>query len=98
MKYLSIKDKRNRLFVKKLEQTKNILNSIISNKNLPLSVRWNAFLKLSKLPVKSSKIRLVNRCIITSRKNSINHFGISRIMFKNLAQKGSLPGFIKFNW
>jgi len=66
--------------------------------NLPVSVRWNAYIKLIKLSISGSKIQLVSRCVLTGRKNSIRHLKISRIMFKNLAQKGMLTGFQKINW
>jgi len=98
MNYLITKDIKKRKIVKKNEQKKNILKCIVSNNHLPISVRWNALLKLTKLPVNSSKIRVTNRCILTGRKNSVRDFKISRIMFKLMAQKGFLIGFKKFNW
>ena len=98
MTYLVIKDKRKRGIVDQNEQKLKILKCIVSNSGLPMSVRWNAVLKLTELPVDSSKVRIVNRCIITGRKNSIRHLKISRMVFKLFAQKGLLTGFKKHNW
>jgi len=54
---------------------------------------------LQKLPRNSSKIRLHNRCGITGRpKGYIRYFGISRIVFREMASKGMIPGVKKASW
>jgi len=54
---------------------------------------------LQKLPRNSSKIRLHNRCGITGRpKGYIRYFGISRIVFREMASKGLIPGVKKASW
>ena len=48
---------------------------------------------LQKLPKNSSPVRLHNRCKITGRpKGYMRKFAISRVMFRELANKGLIPG------
>lgn len=55
--------------------------------------RMLACAKLSKLKNKSSYVKIRNRCVITGRSRGIyNYFKISRIMIRELASKGLLPG------
>ncbi len=57
------------------------------------------FAALSLLPKNSSKIRLRNRCLITGRpRGFIRQFGISRIVFREMASQGLIPGVKKASW
>ncbi|WP_323847891.1 MAG: 30S ribosomal protein S14 [Phytoplasma sp.] len=54
---------------------------------------------LSLLPVQSSPVRLKNIDKIDGRpRGYIRKFGISRIKFRELANKGELPGVKKVSW
>ena len=54
---------------------------------------------LQKLPKNSSKVRLHNRCNITGRpKGYMRFFGISRVTFREMANKGLIPGVKKASW
>ncbi len=54
---------------------------------------------LQKLPKNSSSVRLHNRCQLTGRpKGYIRQFGISRINFREMANKGLIPGITKASW
>ena len=82
-------------FLKKREE----LKKIIKNKKLPLEERFNAQLKLAKLPRNSAKIRIRNRCEMTGRPRGVyRKFKISRIAFRELASKGMIPGVTKSSW
>ena len=48
--------------VKKFAKKREELKKIIKNRKLPLEERFQAQLKLSKLPRNSAKIRIRNRC------------------------------------
>lgn len=55
--------------------------------------------KLKELPRKSSKTRIKNSCILTGRSKAIyRKFHLSRIMFRELALSGQLPGIRKASW
>jgi len=57
------------------------------------------FQELSRLPRNSNPIRLHNRCKLTGRpKGYMRQFGISRIVFRELASKGLIPGVKKASW
>ncbi|MGB6406098.1 MAG: 30S ribosomal protein S14 [Planococcus donghaensis] len=54
---------------------------------------------LAKLPKDSSPTRLNNRCAVTGRPRSfMRKFGMSRIVFRELAHKGQIPGVKKASW
>lgn len=54
---------------------------------------------LQKLPKNSSYVRIHNRCKITGRpKGYMRQFGISRVTFREMANKGLIPGVTKASW
>ena len=54
---------------------------------------------LQKLPKNGSPVRLHNRCKLTGRpKGYMRLFGISRINFREMANKGLIPGVRKASW
>jgi small subunit ribosomal protein S14 len=54
---------------------------------------------LDALPKNSSAVRLKNRCQLTGRpRGYMRHFGISRIMFRDMALAGKIPGVRKASW
>ena len=75
------------------------LKKIIMNKKISLQERFQAQLKLSKLPKNSSKIRVRNRCEITGRPHGVyRKLKISRIALRKLTLEGKIPGMIKSSW
>ena len=84
----------NKFFKKRQE-----IKKIIKNRKLPLVERFNAQLKLAKLPKNSSKTRIRNRCEITGRPRGVyRKLRISRIALRELASKGIIPGMTKSSW
>ena len=54
---------------------------------------------LQKLPRNASPVRLKNRCSMTGRARSYyRKFGISRLVFREMALKGEIPGIKKSSW
>ena len=54
---------------------------------------------LQKLPKNSSPVRLRNRCMITGRpRGYYRKFGVSRLVLRELALKGEIPGIKKASW
>ncbi|MFN5705809.1 MAG: 30S ribosomal protein S14 [bacterium] len=54
---------------------------------------------LDKLPKNSSPVRLHNRCKITGRpRGYMRQFGISRVLFREMALEGKIPGVKKASW
>lgn len=57
------------------------------------------YVGLSLLPRNSNPNRLHNRCNLTGRpKGYMRQFGISRITFREMANKGLIPGVKKASW
>jgi small subunit ribosomal protein S14 len=57
---------------------------------------WEA---LQTLPKNSSPVRLRNRCIMTGRPRGYNRkFGVSRLVFREMALRGEIPGIQKASW
>ena len=54
---------------------------------------------LQKLPRDSSAVRLKSRCMFTGRARSYyRKFGVSRLVFREMALKGEIPGIKKSSW
>ncbi|MEO6537080.1 MAG: 30S ribosomal protein S14 [Ferruginibacter sp.] len=54
---------------------------------------------LDLLPKNASPVRLKNRCQLTGRpRGYMRHFGVSRIMFRDMAVAGKIPGVTKASW
>jgi len=84
---------------KKYSKKRKKLKTIVSNKKLPLEERFQAQLKLSKLPKNSAKVRIRNRCEITGRPHVVYiKLKISRIALRQLASSGKIPGMTKSSW
>ena len=57
------------------------------------------FAAIAKLPRDSSPTRSHNRCQLTGRsKGTLRKFKISRIMLRELALAGKIPGVTKSSW
>ena len=54
---------------------------------------------LQTLPKNSSPVRLRNRCLTTGRpRGYYRKFGMSRLLFREMALKGEIPGIKKSSW
>ena len=54
---------------------------------------------LQKFPKNASPVRGHNRCKLTGRpKGYMRQFGLSRVMFREMANKGLIPGVKKASW
>lgn len=99
MKKLNQKEKNNRAIVYEFEDVRIVLKSIVKNIKLINLTRWNAVLKLTTLPKKSIKTRLVNRCVLTGRKGKFtNSYKFSRLVFLRLLRSGNISGLKKSTW
>jgi small subunit ribosomal protein S14 len=57
------------------------------------------FAALDKLPKNSSAVRLRNRCQLTGRpRGYIRYFGVCRLVFRDMALDGKIPGVRKASW
>jgi small subunit ribosomal protein S14 len=61
--------------------------------------RFEAQLKLARLPRNSSATRIRNRCQLSGRpRGYYRKFRLSRIAMRELASSGLIPGVVKSSW
>jgi small subunit ribosomal protein S14 len=54
---------------------------------------------LDLLPKNASPVRLKNRCHLTGRpRGYMRYFGVSRLVFRDMALQGKIPGVRKASW
>ena len=75
------------------------LKAIIADKTKPMEERFAATLKLAEMPRNSSTTRIRNRCELTGRSRAYyRKFRLSRIMLREMGNKGLIPGLTKSSW
>ena len=90
--------KRERL-VAKYADKRAALKEIANDESKPMEERFKARLKLAELPRNSSATRLNNRCQLTGRpRGYYRKLKLSRIMLRELASEGKIPGMVKSSW
>ncbi|MCB5411578.1 30S ribosomal protein S14 [Pseudogemmobacter faecipullorum] len=75
------------------------LKAVINDQEKPIEERFAATLKLAEMPRNSSAVRLHNRCQLTGRPHAYyRKLKLSRIMLRDLASFGQIPGMVKSSW
>jgi small subunit ribosomal protein S14 len=85
--------------VKQHAAKRAVLKAAISDQTKPMEDRFKATIKLAALPRNSSATRLHNRCQLTGRPHAYyRKLKLSRIMLRDLASFGQIPGMVKSSW
>ncbi len=93
------KNKRRAQMVKRFSAKRQRLKAIADDRALPPEERFEARLKLAKLPRNASATRIRNRCELTGRpRGYYRKFRLSRIALRELASSGQIPGMVKSSW
>ncbi len=96
---LTNRDLKRRKTVKKFAAKREQLMEIINNQKINPEDRYEARLKLQKLPRNASPVRLRNRCALTGRPRGVfSKFGLGRSKLRDIAMRGEIPGVIKASW
>ena len=75
------------------------LKAIANDESNDETERLMARLKMAELPRNGNPTRVRNRCELTGRSRAYyRKFRLSRIMLRELANKGLIPGVIKSSW
>ena len=75
------------------------LKAQIIDESLSDEERWDAMIKLQKLPRNGSRCRQRNRCVLTGRpRGYYRKFGLSRNKLRELIMRGEVPGVVKSSW
>ena len=85
--------------VKQYAAKRAALKAIIEDQSKPMEERFKATMKLAKMPRNSSATRIHNRCQLTGRPHAYyRKLKLSRIMLRDLASMGQIPGMVKSSW
>ncbi|MBV9527020.1 30S ribosomal protein S14 [Sphingomonas sp.] len=75
------------------------LKAIADDESKDETERLIARLKMAELPRNGNPTRIRNRCELTGRSRAYyRKFRLSRIMLRELANKGLIPGVVKSSW
>ena len=93
------RDKKRRRMSERFKERRKALKAVVQDRTVEPEDRFAAQLKLAELPRNSSKTRVRNRCELTGRPRAYyRKFRISRIMLRELASQGQIPGVTKSSW
>ena len=93
------KNERRKKLVAKTAPKLAKLKAQANDKSLDETERLIARLKMAELPRNSNPTRVRNRCEITGRPRAYyRKFRLARVMLRDLANKGLIPGLTKSSW
>ena len=93
------KNERRKQLVKKYAGKYAKLKAIAADTSLDETERLIARLKMAELPRNGNPTRIRNRCEITGRPRAYyRKFRLARVMLRDLANKGLIPGVTKSSW
>jgi small subunit ribosomal protein S14 len=93
------KNKTRRKLTARYAVRRAALKRVIMDRDTPAEERFRAVVKLAEMPRNGARIRIRNRCALTGRARGYHRkFGLSRLMLRELASKGQIPGVTKASW
>lgn len=93
------RDKKRRKMVAQQAERRADLKAQVMDRSSSPEERFEASLKLSEMPRNGSKVRVHNRCEVTGRPRGVyRKFKLGRVMLRELASKGQIPGMVKSSW
>src|ERR1043165_4405389 len=93
------KNERRRKLVEKKAAKYAKLKAIANDESKDDTERLIARLKMAELPRNGNPTRIRNRCELTGRSRAVyRKFRLSRIMLRELGNKGLIPGLVKSSW
>jgi small subunit ribosomal protein S14 len=93
------KNERRKKLVAKTAAKIAKLKAIANDESVDETERLIARLKMAELPRNGNPTRIRNRCELTGRSRGYyRKFRLSRIMLRELGNKGLIPGLTKSSW
>lgn len=93
------REKKRAKTVAKYAAKRAALKAIISDRSVSDEERWDAQIKLQKLPRDASPVRQQRRCGLTGRPHAVyRKFGLARNKLREAAMRGDVPGLVKASW
>jgi len=93
------KNERRKKLVKQYAGKYAALKAVANDESKDETERLLARLKMAELPRNANPTRIRNRCEITGRPRAYyRKFRLARVMLRDLANKGMIPGLTKSSW
>ena len=93
------KNERRKKLVQQYASKYAKLKAVANDESKDETERLIARLKMAELPRNANPTRIRNRCELTGRSRAYyRKFRLSRIMLRELANKGLIPGVTKLSW
>ncbi|MBX3594470.1 30S ribosomal protein S14 [Sphingomonas sp.] len=93
------KNERRKKLVKKYAGRYAKLKAMANDKSLDETERLIARLKMAEIPRNGNPTRIRNRCELTGRpRGYYRKFRLARVILRDLANKGLIPGVTKSSW
>ena len=93
------KNERRKQLVKKYAAKYAKLKAVADDESLDDTERLIARLKLAEIPRNGNPTRVRNRCATTGRPRAYyRKFRLARVMLRDLATRGMIPGVTKSSW
>lgn len=93
------KNKKRARMIKRDAAKRAALKAVIKDQSTSPEERFHAVLKLAQLPRNGSSIRYRNRCEVSGRSRAVyRKFKLGRVMLRDLASRGQIPGMVKSSW
>lgn len=93
------RNKKREKLTKQYKARRAALKAIIKDRSVSDEERFGAVLKLAELPRNSSLTRVHLRCELTGRpRGNYRKFKLSRVVLRDLASAGQIPGMVKSSW
>lgn len=98
-KSMIARDVKRKELVVKYRARREALRAVIADPKTDYDLRFEAQMKLQKLPRDSSPSRMRNRCNISGRPHGFfRKFGLSRNKLREAMMQGFVPGLVKASW
>ncbi len=93
------RDRRRAVLVARHAEKRAALRKRLNDPEVSMDEKLEIQAKFAKLPRNSCPTRITRRCELTGRARGYHRkFGVSRIMLRELALRGQLPGVRKSSW
>ncbi len=85
--------------VRRYAARRDALKAVLADSKAGGEEKWEAQMKLQKLPRNASPVRVVRRCRLTGRPRGVfRKFGLCRNKLREAAMRGDVPGLVKASW
>jgi small subunit ribosomal protein S14 len=98
-KSMIAREKKRTKTVAKYAVKRAALKATLIDVNASDDEKWDAQIRLQKLPRDASPVRQQRRCEITGRPHGVyRKFGLCRNKLREAAMRGDVPGLVKSSW